>query len=265
MKNETGHRGIDRGLSKLGEGKEVYNYKIRYYAPPTFISRDPLFEKYPFMSPYAYCNNNPVIYIDPTGMEVEHETFKDKVNTFFARVFNSTFREQYKTLKKSDETYVFKNNKTGDNSFSTDGKKLYINYSKTEKTKAAGANIFSLLRHETEHGIQFEHGEIGFILGGEGSLGGDGTFYPHQWLVTNYDVGDELKAHDAGAMGTTMHGTEMGDWLHDREGNPVSEAVRRIKIQDKTAYKNLSPSPKNNTNTEKIKDFFQYALPYKPR
>ena len=39
-------------------------------APPVFISRDPLFEKYPTFSPYAYCANNPVKFIDPTGMEI---------------------------------------------------------------------------------------------------------------------------------------------------------------------------------------------------
>jgi RHS repeat-associated protein len=151
MKNETGHRDIDKGLSKLGEGDVVYTfgqmryltgngntedglyfyhgnhlsstqvitnlfgnitqqvlyapfgevitehnaywhnglvpdylfnakeldeesgmyyYEARYYAPPTFISRDPLFEMYPTISPYAYCNNNPVKYIDPDGKEI---------------------------------------------------------------------------------------------------------------------------------------------------------------------------------------------------
>jgi RHS repeat-associated core domain len=52
---------------ELDEESGMYYYSARYYAPPTFISRDPLFEKFPFMSPYAYCMNNPVIYIDPTG------------------------------------------------------------------------------------------------------------------------------------------------------------------------------------------------------
>jgi RHS repeat-associated protein len=52
---------------ELDEESGMYYYEARYYAPPTFISRDPLFEKYPFMSPYAYCANNPVKYIDPDG------------------------------------------------------------------------------------------------------------------------------------------------------------------------------------------------------
>jgi RHS repeat-associated protein len=47
----------------------MYYYSARYYAPPTFISRDPLFEKYPFMSPYTYCANNPVILVDPDGRD----------------------------------------------------------------------------------------------------------------------------------------------------------------------------------------------------
>jgi len=32
-------------------------------------SRDPMFEKYPSISPYTYCANNPVGYIDPNGEE----------------------------------------------------------------------------------------------------------------------------------------------------------------------------------------------------
>ena len=52
---------------ELDEENGMYYYSARYYAPPTFISRDPLFEKYPSISPYAYCANNPMKYIDPNG------------------------------------------------------------------------------------------------------------------------------------------------------------------------------------------------------
>ncbi len=52
---------------ELDEETGMYYYEARYYAPPTFTSRDPLFEKYFWMTPYAYCANNPVKYVDPTG------------------------------------------------------------------------------------------------------------------------------------------------------------------------------------------------------
>ena len=55
---------------ELDEETGMYYYEARYYAPPTFTSRDPLFEKYFWMSPYAYCANNPVMYVDPSGEEL---------------------------------------------------------------------------------------------------------------------------------------------------------------------------------------------------
>ena len=55
---------------ELDEENGMYYYEARYYAPPTFTSRDPLFEKYFWMSPYAYCANNPVKYVDPDGKTV---------------------------------------------------------------------------------------------------------------------------------------------------------------------------------------------------
>ena len=54
---------------ELDEETGMYYYEARYMAPPVFISRDPLFEKYPTFSPYAYCANNPVKYIDPDGRD----------------------------------------------------------------------------------------------------------------------------------------------------------------------------------------------------
>ena len=39
-------------------------------AQAIWLSPDPLLGKYPYISPYAYCNWNPIKYIDPDGMEV---------------------------------------------------------------------------------------------------------------------------------------------------------------------------------------------------
>ena len=47
-----------------------YDYfGARYYSSslPLWLSPDPLPDKYPSISPYAYCNWNPIKYIDPDG------------------------------------------------------------------------------------------------------------------------------------------------------------------------------------------------------
>ena len=45
-------------------------FGARYYAAytPMWLSPDPLMDKYPNISPYAYCNWNPMKYVDPDGM-----------------------------------------------------------------------------------------------------------------------------------------------------------------------------------------------------
>jgi RHS repeat-associated protein len=55
---------------ELDEETGLYYYGARYYDPriSLWLSTDPLQEKYPHISSYAYCGNNPVRYNDPTGM-----------------------------------------------------------------------------------------------------------------------------------------------------------------------------------------------------
>ena len=53
----------------LDEESGMNYFEARYLKPPSFISRDVLFEKYFWMSGYSYCMNSPLRWIDPTGME----------------------------------------------------------------------------------------------------------------------------------------------------------------------------------------------------
>jgi len=55
---------------ELDEETGLYYYGARYMDPRTsvWLSVDPLAEKYPNLSSYVYCHNNPVNMIDPDGM-----------------------------------------------------------------------------------------------------------------------------------------------------------------------------------------------------
>jgi RHS repeat-associated protein len=79
--------------SYLFSGKEqdeetgLYYFGARYLDPRIGIwyGVDPLAEKYPNFSPYVYCMNNPVVYIDPDGRQtVTFGTFK-RVNPFIPK------------------------------------------------------------------------------------------------------------------------------------------------------------------------------------
>ena len=54
---------------ELDEETGLYYYGARYYDPRTslWLSTDPMELKYPNISTYAYCANNPVKFIDPNG------------------------------------------------------------------------------------------------------------------------------------------------------------------------------------------------------
>ena len=60
-------------------GLDWYDYGTRNYdaALPVWTTVDPAADRYPNISPYAYCANNPIIYIDPTGMYIEEGSQKE--------------------------------------------------------------------------------------------------------------------------------------------------------------------------------------------
>ena len=67
----------------MTHGLHWYDYGARHYDPciMRFTTIDPMCEKYYHLSPYAYCGNNPVKYVDPNGestqvIELENGTYQ---------------------------------------------------------------------------------------------------------------------------------------------------------------------------------------------
>ena len=78
-------------------GLDTYDYSARMYSPAIgrFMTMDPLAEKYYSLSPYAYCMNNPVRYVDLKGDSV--------------RVYTETNREghTWMSVGEGDDMVVY--------------------------------------------------------------------------------------------------------------------------------------------------------------
>ena len=176
---------------------------------------DPLFERYPDMSPYVYCAGNPVRYVDPTGM------YFDEANEKRAQKIEKSLDKQISKLEKRVAKIERKGGDVGDlndritelRSSKSDISDMRSNestefrYAKASNknnpagrglpvtsatgTNDAGHNVVTMYTggnmgnriHESRHGGQIARGEYSFDQRGNPTAG--------------YGIGSELSAYRA--------------------------------------------------------------------
>ena len=76
------------------QGAGWYDNQARYYdcLIPTFKSIDPLAEKYPWLSPYNHCANNPLRFVDRNGKDFYNIDFDTGVVSFIEKTNDKTDR-----------------------------------------------------------------------------------------------------------------------------------------------------------------------------
>ena len=218
-----------------------------------WLSVDPMSDKYPSMSPYNYCAWNPMKLVDPDGREIENPSFWGKCIVLADKILSKDFRIRYNDLVKSKEIYVINPNDKGTNNFTTDGEKLYINFSLSESEKSEGATNISLLMHETEHAVQFEYGELGFQKDESG-----------EWRPLNFDINDEIKARDVEASCKIHLNAKADQARWGKEGSGLETKVQQIAFLRQRGY-TVPDVVWNNRLDDVGKDGTKFALPYRKR
>ena len=188
-------------------GLNMYDQGARFFGAviPITSTMDPLVEKYYSTSPYAQWANNPVMYIDPTGMIVEdpdeiYKNHKEQMNSNLTTIqetlkggglsegmtkalgqlegsYKSVLKE-YSTLEKSDQVYRVLNSES-------EGSGVY--FDKGTIMIGIGDVSLGLVGHELKHAYQYEKGEISFRLDGKG-------------FGALYDISDETAAYNRERM-----------------------------------------------------------------
>jgi RHS repeat-associated protein len=108
-------------------GLSWYDYSARHKDDWRFTTVDPLAEKYYSISPYAYCGNNPLKYIDPTGMD----WYRDSDSTCqYHRALNAENKDAFIAFMalrngKTNISYVGATFQTADANYRSDGSNVF--------------------------------------------------------------------------------------------------------------------------------------------
>ena len=145
-------------------GARQYSTTLRRWMTP-----DPLSEKYYGISPYAFCNNNPVNLVDPDGKKLY---FADRVSDVFKQKFAATIQfmnskgtsGDLAELHESDVIYYIaeiplENMSLGENKSVFNYKENYIYWDYSHYAQTSSYILLSpatVLAHEAAHAVRYD-------------------------------------------------------------------------------------------------------------
>ena len=195
-----------------------------------WLSVDPMCDKYPSISPYAYCAWNPVRLVDPDGREFtvwiedgggntyEYKPNMSPTGDAAARQQIQTLNEMYSTslgqemldvLIESGNDYYVTNESTG-----VPGTSATIEYGNGAKCKMGGNNTILGMSHELFHAFQYENCQGGATYKNE----------VEAYLFSNA-LAFEAGVIFGGQLGTFNPGTPDGDKFENAMDNLLSNKI----------------------------------------
>ena len=146
---------------KERDGETGYSYfGARYYNSDIsiWLSVDPMSDKYPNLTPYAYCANNPIILVDPDGKDIDPDApgYKEakKAATETDPSYEPEFAKIFNNLEQNHDIMVrFDNTAQGDSypeytGTNDEKQKIYTVFWNSSRTSGLGT---SAMFEETFH------------------------------------------------------------------------------------------------------------------
>ncbi|MDR1349057.1 MAG: hypothetical protein LBJ63_11655 [Prevotellaceae bacterium] len=143
----------------LEEDTTEYAYQAEYST--RWLSPDPLAEKYPQLSPYVFCANNPLKYIDPDGRELKI-WYKDSNGKSQSFVFTGQNAQHSNSFVNAVITAYKYNKSNGERARNGGGASTVAAVERTD---------ISINVMETEYGSQYEQYNTGGTLFWNPNLG----------------------------------------------------------------------------------------------
>ena len=190
-------------------------FGARYYASvlPSWLSVDPLADKYPGISPYAYCNWNPIKYIDPDGKKIV-------VGTWYGRTlaklgFNNFEGKTIQRLQRLKSISPELNNAI----------------SSMESNKEITIKIFSTSQFPKDNPKEAARCDS-WEMGVTATDGSNSSIYYQEdvgFLIDgNYSSADAILAHELGHAENNMNGTSVM-YNHEEARKPDGKREDKIK------------------------------------
>lgn len=228
---------------ELDEETGLYYYGARYYDPriSQFLSSDRFAKKYPNLTPYSYCANNPINAVDVRGDSIS----TSKLNDAQLKLYN----ENIASLKESKLFTLYYNQLLTSPTIYT----ISVNRSKADGEVGSSGQFYDSKTKEISVGVTMDYGAMAHEL--FHAFQDDGGFYRDDKPQPNTTMEAEaIIVSYYVVMSELGYGTSSNKWNEEMEDYMLEKGIPSIENVESLQYQDMF-----NQSVENMKSYYREA------